>query len=341
MHPWMPLSLRQTFAILGTLFLLLLVWYAMQSVRQLSAAKATLTTALAMNDQALIRGAVADLETLHAQRPNDVHTAQHLAQGYMALDRPQDALQILEDAYRREPQSLLVQHELSLTYAALGHNDPALWQALGMNASTLLMLGDQHVHRGSRSSEALFWYQIASRLEPSYELRKRLTFAAALAGAPQVEAQDPSLIHHLDDRTLQVSGGELHWLVERSRPDFAFGDRLGLHSGATGIIWWSDHVGLLVRIDEPGAYRLSMQVRHAPPAPIEMALGVNGEQLQHASLGRGDGSAEIISVVTELEQGVHLLGVWYLNNAIVNGVDRDAEVDWVGVERVTFIKKRL
>lgn len=200
-----------------------------------------------------------------------------------------------------------------------------------MDANILIRIGDQYLYTGSK--EALLWYSTAAALDPERDLGLRLDFAAALANDPLHEPQIPGLVHRLEDRVLQISGTELHWLRERPQHEISLGMVLRPNRDGVARIWWNDHVGLIIYVDEPGHYRLSMRVLHAPPAPIEMAIGINGVQLRNVSLERGDSSAEIISVVTQLERGLHLLGIWYLNDAIVDGVDRNAEVEWVRVEK--------
>ncbi len=204
----------------------------------------------------------------------------------------------------------MVQQELGIIYATLQRHDPTLWQTIGLDANTLIRISDQHLHTGSQ--EALIWYRTAAALDPGRDMGLRLDFAAALANVLLDEAQIPGLVHRLEEGVLQISGTELRWLVDRPQHNMMLGMPLRPNRDATARIWWTDHVGLLVQITQPGTYRLSMQARHVVPLPIKMALGVNGQQLQRFSLERGDASAEIVSVQTPLEPGVHLIGVWFL-----------------------------
>lgn len=300
-------------------------WLLMRPTFILSAASAALEAALVPGaDPQQLAATVAKLEQATALSPGSPLAYQRLAQGYLALERPQDALAALEQAYRLDPASPLVQRDLVVVHIALGTRDPALWQALGIDAVRLIGLGDQHLQQGS--AEALRWYQTAANLDANHDLAARLTMAAALAGDPNIMQQEPGLVHQLEHGKLLISGGELRWPLG--------GEPLGLNYGTVTRIGWNSQVVALVQISQPGSYNLSAQVRHVAPAPIAMALGINGQQLRPISLERGDESAETVAVITRLEPGVHLLGVWFLNDAIIDGVDRNAQVDWVAIEHV-------
>jgi tetratricopeptide (TPR) repeat protein len=118
------------------------------------------------------------LEQLAATHPNEPLLYRRLAEGYTALERPQAALEALEQAYRLDPASLLIRRELALAHANLGTNDPALWRALGLDAATLLALGDQYLHAGN--PDALKWYRAAASLEPGWDLSEQLRQAQGL-----------------------------------------------------------------------------------------------------------------------------------------------------------------
>jgi hypothetical protein len=332
LRPLRPWPWRWVAGLLGTV-LLVGFWLLMRPTFELSTASAALEQALApdASPQALT-AAVTRLEQLAATYPSEPLLYRRLAAGYMALERPEAALAALEQAYRIEPTSLLVQRELALVHATLGTTDPALWRGLGFDAAKLLTLGDQHLRAGS--PEALNWYQGAASLEPASDLVARLSFAAALAGETNPAFYASELVHTLKESRLQFNGAELRWLTDRPQYDAIIGSTLRHDTALAARIWWSDQVGLVIAVNEEGRYRLSMQARHEVPAPIIMALGVNGQQLQQFTLNRGDGSAEVVSVVTQLEPGIYLLGVWFLNDGVVNDVNRDAEVDWVAVERI-------
>lgn len=177
--PLRPLKPLRWVALLLAGALLVGVWLLMRPSFALNAASQSLEQALApgARPQALV-AAVTRLEQLTATYPSEPLVYRRLAQGYTALERPTAALEALEQAYRIDPSSLLVQRELALTHANLGTSDPALWRALGLDAATLLALGDQHLRAGN--PEALNWYRGAATLEPGWDLSEQLRKAEAL-----------------------------------------------------------------------------------------------------------------------------------------------------------------
>lgn len=65
-----------------------------------------------------------------------------------------------------------------------------------------------------------------------------------------------------------------------------------------------------------------------------MAVGVDSERLKLITLARGDESWEEIALPVKLADGFHTVDIWYLNDAVPGGQDRNASVDWVSMVRV-------
>jgi hypothetical protein len=63
-----------------------------------------------------------------------------------------------------------------------------------------------------------------------------------------------------------------------------------------------------------------------------MVLGVDGRQLRRFTLERGDNSWQAISLPVSFNRGLHTINVWFLNNGIVGGVDRNAVIQSVALE---------
>ncbi|MFV9504773.1 MAG: tetratricopeptide repeat protein [Oscillochloridaceae bacterium umkhey_bin13] len=324
------------FWLLGGLLLLILggwFWVAIQPMRDVSTSGAALEAALAPGaERSALIAAVAQLEVVAAAQPDSVLTLRRLAQGYLALNRPPDALRVLEKAAALQPDSPLLDHERTRIQAIMQQRDPAVWAALGHDAASLAGLGDQHLAVGDQ--EALLWYRAAQGLDPNSVPGLRIELAGALAGDPR--AIETGLVHPLEQGRVQIGAEELRWLVDRPNSNAGFGQTLGYNSGGGTItkIWWTGPVATLVRVDEPGTYRFMAQVRQVAPAPVVMALGLGNQQIAHFHLTKGDDSAAIISTDVQLERGTHMLTVWFLNDGIVNGVNRDAQVEWVELEQL-------
>ncbi len=64
-----------------------------------------------------------------------------------------------------------------------------------------------------------------------------------------------------------------------------------------------------------------------------MAVGVDGQQLHTTRLERGDDSWQTVVVPVDLEAGFHTINLWFFNDGMVDGNDRNAEVDWVEIRK--------
>jgi hypothetical protein len=51
-------------------------------------------------------------------------------------------------------------------------------------------------------------------------------------------------------------------------------------------------------------------------------------------MARGDMSWQEFQTEVVLSAGFHVVGLRYLNNAIINGNDRDAAIDWLELEKI-------
>ncbi|HEX5692631.1 MAG TPA: tetratricopeptide repeat protein, partial [Roseiflexaceae bacterium] len=91
--------------------------------------------------------------------PQDPHTERLLAQAYLRLNQPQAAIQALERAYRRQPESILIRQELARAYEANGQSEraEAMWASLGMSGTAMIEQGKQAGAQGW-TDEALRWY---------------------------------------------------------------------------------------------------------------------------------------------------------------------------------------
>ena len=45
--------------------------------------------------------------------------------------------------------------------------------------------------------------------------------------------------------------------------------------------------------------------------------------MSRVSLGRGDNTFEMLETLLELRPGLHTLNIWYINDAEINGQNRD------------------
>ena len=67
-----------------------------------------------------------------------------------------------------------------------------------------------------------------------------------------------------------------------------------------------------------------------------MGLGVDGNQIEMYTLDYGDNSWQTVTVSIKLEPGLHTVDVWFLNDGVVDGQDRNLEFQWVQIENPNF-----
>jgi tetratricopeptide (TPR) repeat protein len=117
----------------------------------------------AMNSDAV--GAAAAFQQALRWSPDDPQIYRALAQAYLRLNKPQEAIDVLERAYRLQLDSLLIQQELAQAYEAGGQIDRAdrLWASLGLSAATALTLGER-ARIAKDFDGALAWNARATRV---------------------------------------------------------------------------------------------------------------------------------------------------------------------------------
>ena len=276
--------------------------------------------------------------------PSDAHVYRRLAKAYGLNDQPELAVAALEQAYRLQPTSLLIQQELALAYKSVNEVDRALalWEKLHVTPTQIVVLGDEALDKQEYDA-AIKWYNIALRydinVEPELGLRRFL--AAHLAGLPdatillnKVRANDQSFEVYVLEDTVKINGDHLRWM---QLIDETYGRLLnygGIGGNNIGYLWWTGQAFAVVSVEQAGDYQISMHVLHDDVPPVEMAIGVNGQQIQQVSLGRGDNSWETITVGIYLQPGIQTIHVSFLNDAFMNGKDRNAMIKWLLIEKI-------
>lgn len=101
-----------------------------------------------------------------------------------------------------------------------------------------------------------------------------------------------------------------------------------------GVMWGNSVAVAIIDVPEAARYRLTLRAQHVEPAPIELQVEHNGAKLAQFMLDRADQSWQELVMPVELEHGRHLIGVRFLNDAVAEGVDRNAVLDWLEVEKL-------
>lgn len=288
--------------------------------------------------------ALSDFQVAERLAPESVLVQRRLAQVFGVLERPTDAVRHLERARELEPRSQLVLRELLFAYEAASEYESAdaLLAELEIAPETIVANTQKSFEAGGYASAAE-WCKLAQRRA---EFRRDLTtlcaVAAAVSGAANAEELladasivDPTFQAMLLPNETRLDGATLRWAT-RIDENASYGTPLSYGSvepTSIGYMWWSGQAFLLLDVEQAGVYLLQIHARHSVPAPVELALGADGFRLATFLLERGDDSFETLQLPLELSEGYHVLNLWYLNDALIGGQNRDAVIEWLAFER--------
>ncbi len=317
--------------------------YALIGLRNLVAAQADFS-----NDK-LVDIASISFEEAYKYKwlPSTNDTYLRLADAFVRRDNLTSAITALEKAYLNQRNRKEVQQELALAYEEIERFEAAddLWGSVGITTSRMFEIGDGYLEKFDYY-KARIWYLSALRKAESPTAKQlfkssladlRMGGRSAAKLLEQLAQVDSTFNIYTLDYSIRIEGGDLRWT--RALPDtqIDYGVLLS-HSFPHGItssgVLWAGGEGLAVLfVKEAGTYKLSAEVRHRTPPPIEMALGIDGEILQTFSLARGDESWETVGMNLDLTPGFHTVEAWFLNpKYIIGGEDRKAEVQSIMIE---------
>ena len=133
---------------------------------------------------------------------------------------------------------------------------------------------------------------------------------------------------------LRLNGNQLRWLWHIS-DEVTYGVPLSKTStvGTAGPMWWSGVIVALVELQQPGTYRLRAELLHGTPGPIEMQLTIDDEPGKAITLARADDTWEVVELPVSLSAGSHVVWIAFTNDDSARGVDRDAVINWIELER--------
>jgi hypothetical protein len=163
------------------------------------------------------------------------------------------------------------------------------------------------------------------------------TSTLALQLGMPVSSQQVQLIGRafpVNDEKVSILGRELR-LVSSSliSEDAIFTQTINNAGDAeTGLMLFNSHAVLVIELKRDGVYEIAMHALEMTPAPVEMALGVNGIRDGAFVLTKGDGTWTRKTISRTLSRGFHTIDVWFLNDAVISGQDRNAVVKQITIE---------
>jgi tetratricopeptide (TPR) repeat protein len=283
--------------------------------------------------------ALTELEALAQRSPGDIAVHRQIGRAALLLGRPERAVSAFEQALRLAPDSPLVREELARAYTIAGDAAAGeqLWGQIGVTPQETVLLAERLMERDDYGA-AMDMYRLAVGRTP--ELQDNVLFRQLLSAAWSGEV-DRALFDHARDQGhlvriagdgAWVEGAFFRWMTPVPQYGVQLGTPLNHPRGTSeGIFWWSGEAAALVEIEEPGQYQIELRLCHCRPAPVEMRVGVNREVLASFALARDDNSYGRVVLQVYLERGLNTVHLWFDNNEIVNGDDRDAVLTGMAV----------
>jgi hypothetical protein len=215
------------------------------------------------------------------------------------------------------------------------------WQAYGIDTNQFLNLARQSFDR-QKYSDAALWYQRALKFQVSSmdEMPMSDEFKWGISSILADSALPQSLVVRLPVSKLfgqlTIDPDQLRWFQSRPALNLGYADPIALRSGGDteiGLLYWGGPAGILIDVQQDGWYKVSIRAQNSPPAPVNLQLEDNFQSFGKVVLARGDQSWQVFQLKTFLRVGVHVLDVNFTNDGMVDGVDRNAIVDWIKIER--------
>lgn len=162
----------------------------------------------------------------------------------------------------------------------------------------------------------------------SAEDRFSWRLARLVDGMSSNENADPTIKVHLISDQIQINARDLTWTngtpVSESPSE-------GLGSAT---LFWNGAIFAPVNVTQAGQYRLTVKAKNSAPPPIRIQVERNFSSQAVLEFIRGDSSWQEVGTDILLSSGIQLIGIRFINDEVVNGVDRNAVIDWIRVERI-------
>lgn len=281
---------------------------------------------------------------LEAARKYDARLTQTyllLGRAYCLDGQLENAIDAYQAYTRLRPQNPLGHLESGLAYSMASQTVVVSeWQAAGITPEQILSTAEQAFNRKDYRS-ATFWYRqsAASIKDLPIAVLLRWAMAASISGQelPDKAYQTLPVFPISDTANTRIEAEYFRWLREIASYHVSFGDRLVDHPGSDPSIatmWWSGDAVIIIQVPESGKYAITINAQNTLPPPVQMNLTIDLGPVYPFEMDRGDMSWQEFQHTVFLSAGFHVVGLRYLNNAIVNGKDRDAVIDWIELEKV-------
>lgn len=293
----------------------------------------------------LVEQAVVKLEKAREALPADAQTLLLLGRGYCLLGQVEEAVKAYEGYTALRPGNPLGYVELVQVYEIskeLGTSNTLYdtWEKAGYQSDAFIDRGlEAFSTRDFSLARKMFYhaYFVSDHLSSDILFRWAVSSVMSTNKIPKIFPVSEIAVYSFSmDNQLKVDGSHLLW--GRDNPDGkpTLGDPLGKYSRSpdnVGVMWWGGQAVMFVEAPYEGMYKISISVQHTFPKPIQLQVEINFKSIMQIELNRGDLSWEEFSSEVYLSKGVQLIGIHYLNNGVVDGLDRDAHIEWIKLEQ--------
>lgn len=218
----------------------------------------------------------------------------------------------------------------------------ALLTELDITAKDAEQIANEALAQGD-GTKAYYWLLSAQILDSSLSDQLSLRLIAALHMSDIQTAQRDHTnftgipFYTLSSRNdIEINGGDFLWLTARPEQNVFFGDPASTRSPQPkmGVLWWNGRVAAFIKINQPGLYRLQLRMQHSLPPPIVVNVYIDQEKIYQVHLSRGDGEWSLIDSLVNLEMGSHMISIAFVNDDVVNGIDRNAYIDKIILTKI-------
>jgi tetratricopeptide (TPR) repeat protein len=216
------------------------------------------------------------------------------------------------------------------------------WKAGGFEPSRFIGYAQDNFDNQA-FAEAVRWFRFAewsgavdSSLLPMPEFFK-WAIAASLSENPLPASASSRLPVYPLQSMLLIEAEQLRWLKTLDKYSLDYGDHPEIQTidqAVLGRMAWSGRTGGLIQVVESGDFLVETRAYDAPPAPTKLHLEMDFSPVDSFTLPNGDRRFLSSTVRLSIATGIHLITIHYVNDAVVEGVDRNALIDWVRFERV-------
>jgi tetratricopeptide (TPR) repeat protein len=296
-----------------------------------------------------IKTTLNDLEIAAKLRPQNWSTYYLIGEIYAALGQWKEAFKFLQMAYEFSRHNPKIAWHLALVLEHIEPNSSSivfLYKESNLDHEKLSATADFFLQT-SRLIKSRQYYRRAALFDvyapvDSYTLAfafRRLLSQITIRG----HAIDTNikLVHQFDntftinklDSYLYINGAQLRLATSVNPPTMTFGTPLNYPLGGTiGMFWWTSRGTAIIDVGRDSSYTMTLNLRQSIPPPVVLAIGIDGMPIRYLTLSAGDNTWESFTFPLILSKGIHTIDIWYLNNKVIEGKDRDAALMSITLE---------